>query len=259
MNTERKHIENADFLKVFGRALLLQASWSFERMQTLGFAFAVEPVLRKLYPDRNEYEERLKVHLEYFNTQPYCASFILGAVMRLEEDRATGVNAAADVSGLKTALMAPLGAMGDSFFWGALRPLTALIATAVLLTGVWWAPLLFLALYNIWHVGLRIGMLYWGYQSGGDAAMLLARYSLTRWAKRFKIMSLTVLGGMIGMLPSWRPEFRFHVSVPGVVTEMAGLVLTFALVFVLRRGGSPIKLMFGLALLCLALAYAGVV
>ncbi|MDA8422717.1 MAG: hypothetical protein M0Z89_05215, partial [Nitrospiraceae bacterium] len=75
----------------------------------------------------------------------------------------------------------------------------------------------------------------------------------------FKIMSLAVLGGMIGMLPSWRPEFRFHVSVPGVVTEMAGLVLTFALVFVLRRGGSPIKLMFGLALLCLALAYAGVV
>ncbi len=52
-------------------------------MQSLGFAYAIEPVLRKLYPDQAEYESRLRIHLEYFNTQPYLASFILGAVVTI--------------------------------------------------------------------------------------------------------------------------------------------------------------------------------
>src|SRR5512144_3368608 len=110
MNDNRKVIGIFDLFAVFWRALLIQASWSFDRMQTLGFAYAIEPALRKLYSYQNEYGERLKVHLEYFNTQPYFASFIIGAAVRLEEDRATGRNTAPDIAGLKAALMAPLGA-----------------------------------------------------------------------------------------------------------------------------------------------------
>ena len=66
----------------------MQASWSFERMQSLGFAFAIAPALKKLYPNGAEYESRLRLHMDYFNTQPYLASFILGAVVRMEEERA---------------------------------------------------------------------------------------------------------------------------------------------------------------------------
>ena len=106
------------------------------------------------YPDQAEYESRLRIHLEYFNTQPYLASFILGAVVRLEEDRATGRKAIEDVTGLKAALMAPLGALGDTFFWGALKPFASAVTVALLMTGHWWAPLLFLVFYNICHVGL---------------------------------------------------------------------------------------------------------
>ena len=121
-------------------------------MQSIGFAYAIEPVLRKLYPDPAEYESRIRLHLEYFNTQPFLASYILGAVIRMEEDRAMGRDAGDDVPGLKATLMAPLGALGDSFFWGALKPLAAIVAVALLMTGYWWAPLVFLAFYNTWHV-----------------------------------------------------------------------------------------------------------
>jgi mannose/fructose/N-acetylgalactosamine-specific phosphotransferase system component IID len=228
-------------------------------MQTLGFAFAIEPVLRKFYPDRTAYQERLKYHMEYFNTQPYFATFILGAVMRQEEDRATGRDLVRDVSGLKTTLMAPLGALGDSFFWGALKPFAAIIAVAALMMGSWWAPILYLVLFNIWHISLRIGLLIWGYRSGGDAVSLLAIYSFTKMARLFKIISLTVLGGILGMMPLWRQEFRLEYPVPGVIIVVSCMALTFGLVGILRRGGSPIKLMFGLAIICLALAYAGVI
>jgi mannose/fructose/N-acetylgalactosamine-specific phosphotransferase system component IID len=154
VNKNRNTIGVLDLLAVFRRALLIQASWSFDRMQTIGFAYALEPALRKLYPEPAEYENRLKAHMEYFNTQPYLASFILGAAVRLEQDRAAGNNATTDVSGLKTTLMAPLGALGDSFFWGALKPMAAALAVAVILTGSWWAPLLFLVIFNSWHLGL---------------------------------------------------------------------------------------------------------
>ncbi len=228
-------------------------------MQTTGFAYAIEPALKKLYPDTAEYERRMKIHLEYFNTQPYFASFILGAAVKLEQDRASGRNAAADVAGLKAALMAPLGALGDSFFWGALKPMAAVTAAAALITGSWWAPILFLILFNAWHVGLRLGMLFWGYASGGDAVALMARYPFTIMARRFKVISLSVLGCILGTMPSWRAEFKFPFNVPGIVVVLFGLSLSLILIVLIRRGGSPVKLMLGLAALCIALAYAGVI
>jgi mannose/fructose/N-acetylgalactosamine-specific phosphotransferase system component IID len=155
--------------------------------------------------------------------------------------------------------MAPLGALGDSFFWGALKPMASLIAVAVLMTGSWWAPILFLALYNVWHVGLRLSMLLLGYSSGGDAVALMARYRFTKMAKRFKVIALSMLGGILGTMPLWRPEFRVEGAAPGIVMMMSGLAATLGLVAFMRRGGSPVKLMLGLAACCLALAYAGVV
>jgi mannose/fructose/N-acetylgalactosamine-specific phosphotransferase system component IID len=259
VNGSRKIIGIFDLFAVFRRALLIQATWSFDKMQTLGFAYVMEPALRKLYPDPAEYGERLKAHLEYFNTQPYFASFIIGAAVRLEEDRATGRNTAPDIAGLKAALMAPLGALGDSFFWGALKPLASAAATAALMTGSWWAPFLFLAIFNTWHIGLRMGMLFWGYASGGDAVAFMEKYHLTKIAKRFKVMSLSILGGILGMMPFWRSEFNPPFRVPGIAMSLSAMLATLALIAALRRSGSPVKLMLGLAALCIALAYAGVI
>jgi len=228
-------------------------------MQTLGFAYALEPAIRKLYPDDVEYEIRLRAHLDYFNTQPYLASFVLGAVVRMEEDRAAGQSCEEDIVGLKASLAGPLGALGDSFFWGALRPFAAVAAVAALLTGSWWAPLLFFALFNLWHVGLRTALLVWGYRSRGDAVALLERYRFTRMAKRFKVLSLGMLGGMIGLLPLWREPFRTAGGAPSVAVLAAGGGAVLLLTAALRRGGSPVQLMLGLAACCLLLAFAGVV
>jgi len=259
VNGSRKIIGIFDLFAVFRRALLIQATWSFDKMQTLGFAYAMEPALKKLYPDPVEYGERLKTHLEYFNTQPYFASFIIGAAVRLEEDRATGRNTAPDITGLKAALMAPLGALGDSLFWGALKPLASAAAAAALITGSWWAPFLFLAIFNTWHIGLRMGMLFWGYASGGDAVAFMEKYHLTKIAKRFKVMSLSILGGILGMMPFWRPEFRQSFRAPGFVLSLLAMLVALALIALMRRSLSPVKLMLALAGLCVALAYAGVV
>ena len=256
----RKTIKKRDWISIFFRSFLIQASWSFERMQSLGFAYAMLPALRRLYPGREEFRARLSLHMEYFNTQPYLASFILGAAVRLEEERAAGGEVTkSEVSELKTTLMAPLGALGDSFFWGALKPMSVLIAVTVLLTGFWWAPILFLVLYNSWHLWLRAGVLRLGYRSSGDVMQLMARYRFTRWAGLFKAVAIAVLGGMVGMLPVWRQEYKPDLFANGTASAGAALLITLVLSSLLRRGGSPIKLMLGIAAVCTALAYAGAV
>lgn len=259
MRETQKDIRASDLVRVFLRSFLLQASWSFDRMQSLGFAYAMQPALKRVYPDPQEYRERITLHLEYFNTQPYLASFILGTTVRMEEDRATGLAPDSDIAAVKNTLMAPLGALGDSFFWGALKPLAACISAALIISGIWWAPLLFLVLYNSVHVWLRADMLVLGYQTRGDVVSLMSRYRFTRLARLFKVITLAVLGGMIGMLPAWRPEFKPLIGLPGAATAAAGLLLTMVLVVILRKGGSPVKLMLGLAAISVALAYAGVI
>lgn len=252
-------IGTREFLAVFRRSLLIQASWSYERMQALGFGYAIEPVLRKLYPNKEEYEERVRVHSDYFNTQPYFASFILGAAIRLEHDRAARRTPSADVVAMKSALMGPLGALGDSFFWGSFKPFVAVVAAGFLLTGYWWAPLLFLLAYNTMHVGLRLAFLFWGYAGSGDAVVLVTRYGFTKIAKTLKVASLCVLGGILGVLPAWRAEFKPPLGWHDFLLSLYALGATLLLVLLVRKGLSPVLLMLALAVVCIFLAYTGVI
>jgi len=256
MPREAKAVRTVDLLGVFWRSFFLQASWSYDRMQSLGFSFALIPVLRRLYGSGEEFSKRLAVHMEYFNTQPYFASFILGAAARLEEDRAAG--AAADPAEMKKSLMAPLGAVGDSFFWGSLKPLAATAAVAVILSGAWWAPLLFLGLYNAFHVGLRWSLLLEGYRSRGDVVALMARYSFTRLARHFKMMTLSIIGVVAGTFPKWGPWQTDVPALSGLMVAVLGLASATALLALLRIGGTPVRLMIALAALCLGLELGGI-
>ena len=256
---DRTSIRNADLLGLFWRSFFIQASWSYDRLQSLGFAFAFIPVLRRLYPDHETFSARLASHMEYFNTQPYLASFALGAAAKAEEEHASGRRTADEVREIKKTLMAPLGALGDSFFWGSLKPFAAAVAVALLLSGNRWAPLLFLVLYNIVHVGLRLSLVFVGYATDGDAVALLSRYNFTRLARRYKVLSLFLVGCIVGAISLWDAEFRPPVPFSPPLLAAAGLMLTLAMAALLRLGSSPVKLMIGLAAACLALALGGVV
>jgi mannose/fructose/N-acetylgalactosamine-specific phosphotransferase system component IID len=254
---EGRAIRTSDLVGVFWRSFFIQSSWSYKRMQSLGFAFALIPVLRRLYPDRAEFASRLSAHMEYFNTQPYLASFVLGAVARKEEERAAGWSTSDDPSAVKKTLMAPLGALGDSYFWGGLKPLAAAVAVASLLAGAWWAPLLFLALYNVVHVGLRAALVFAGYSTAGDVAALVSRFHITRTARLFKVLSLSVIGCIAGTAAFWQQPFRPAIPLAGPAVPAAAIGVVLGLTALLRIGGTPVKLMIGLAALCLALVLGG--
>lgn len=164
--------------RVFVRSLLLQATWNRKGMQNLGFVYALWPVLAYLYPERQARSRAAERHLTFFNTHPYLAAAILGGTIRLEEKVANGEATTQAVETFKQALMGPFAAVGDSFYWLSLRPFVG--ASCVLLSpflGLW-SVILFLLLYNVPHLLLRIALFREGYRLGDAVVTKVAKMSL---------------------------------------------------------------------------------
>lgn len=180
---------------VWRRQFLLQGCWNYEGMQNVGFAYAILPALREFYANRPEDAlKAVKRHLEFFNTQPAMGSVILGASVRLEERVAEGKADPRAIGTFKVGLMGSLGAIGDSFFWGALRPMAsvagALLALLHPLLGV--GALLFF--YNVAHLSLRRRGFAAGMEGPEEAVGWLKRAALNIRTDDRKMLA-AILGG----------------------------------------------------------------
>jgi PTS system mannose-specific IID component len=152
------------------RANLLQSTWSYERQQGIGWAFALQPALAALYPrDAQLRAARLAEHTAFFNTQPTLASLALGAAARLEQERAAGGGPdAAGMARVKAVLGSTLAALGDRLFWFSLRPLAAAVGVLLALAfpGTFWGALALWLVYAVPHLVLRFLGVGWGYERG---------------------------------------------------------------------------------------------
>lgn len=186
--------------RVFFRSFFLQATWNRRGMQNLGFAFAIEPALRALYPDPDRHEEALRRHLGFFNCHPYMAAAILGGTIHHEERVAAGLEPVDAPQSYKQTLQGPLAAIGDGFFWTALRPffgaLGAVGALALGLPAIWAV----LILYNVVHLTLRIALFRAGYRRGDALVPVLAGLSLPVVADRLRTAGAVLAGVAAGMI-----------------------------------------------------------
>ena len=74
-----KQLTKGDLISIFIRSNFLLGSFNFERMQSIGFCVSMIPALKKLYKGE-ELNQALKRHLEFFNTQPFLATPIMGII-----------------------------------------------------------------------------------------------------------------------------------------------------------------------------------
>lgn len=186
-------------IHVWFRLLLLQGSWNFERLQGLGFFYALLPALKKLYR-REDMPEVAKGYLGYFNTHPYLAPLVAGAVLKLEQERAAGQQQVVDIEEFKEMVAAPYAAIGDALFWGGLRPLAAGVALFFAAKGILWAPLVFLGVYNLIPMIFRISGFVRGYQQGINSIDFFQRRRLPDWAIHTKEAAVVLLGGLSAFL-----------------------------------------------------------
>jgi mannose/fructose/N-acetylgalactosamine-specific phosphotransferase system component IID len=185
---------------VWRRQFLVQGCWNYEGMQNVGFAYSMLPALKALYADRpDELTKAIKRHLEFFNTQPAMGSVILGAAVRLEERVAAGEEDARAIGTFKVGLMGSLGAIGDAYFWGALKPLAS-VAGAIM---AFYNPLLgialMLAIYNFSHLIVRSRGFDAGME-GQERAMTFLKGAGFKLRTEDRKTVAAVMGGIYGAL-----------------------------------------------------------
>jgi PTS system mannose-specific IID component len=196
---DRIRLPKALLARTLVKSFLLQASWNFKGLQSLGVLYAIAPALRYLYPNE-ELAVAYRRHLEYFNTHPFMASPVLGIILALEEKKRRGEEGYLDVHEFKKMIMAPFAAMGDALFWGGLRPLAAVIALFFAVKGSLWAPLVFLFFFNIPHLWFRIIGMLRGYAFGLGIVGDIQRYRLPDLAIRLKEGTVVLLGALSAYL-----------------------------------------------------------
>lgn len=200
MTTEIKKVTQSDLNAVVRRSNLFQGSWNFERMQALGFAYSISPVIKRLYPDPNSQERKdaIKRHLEFFNTQPFVAAPVLGVTIAMEEERANGkeIDDAA-INGIKVGLMGPLAGVGDPIFWGTARPVFAALGAGLALDGNWLGPVLFFLLFNALRLAVRYFGVTYGYKKGLDVVGDMSGGLLQKLTEGASILGLFIMGALV--------------------------------------------------------------
>ena len=180
----------------------IQSAFSYERMLGIGFAHAIEPLLRPLR-DRDggaRYREALARHAGFFNAHPYLASFAVGAAARAELDGEPPER----IERMRTALCGPLGALGDRLIWAGWLPACSGAALALAALGArGWAVAVFLVLYNAVHVPLRAWGLRAGWVAGTRVAGALASPLLQRGLSVTGPAAALALGAAIPLVVAW--------------------------------------------------------
>lgn len=186
-------------LRMLMRSLFIQGSFSAKYRQHLGFAYTVDPLGRKLYPDPDEYRAFVIRHTENYNGNPFMIPLVLGAVAHMEERLSGGGETTAeDIAQFKKIIGPATGAIGDRLFWSNLRPFTLLCGiTGTLLFGLW-GTVLFLGAFNLPVSVLKLRWFLVGYRLGPNVVGEL-RHDLIQQVERFLEIAGCVLAGINGV------------------------------------------------------------
>ena len=195
---EKLQLSKSDRQKVWWRSTFLQGSWNYERMQNLGWAYALIPAIKKLYTSKEDRAAALKRHLEFFNTHPYVAAPIIGVTLALEEERANGAEIDdTAIQGVKIGMMGPLAGVGDPVFWFTVRPILGALGASLAMAGNIVGPLLFFFGWNI----IRMAFLWYtqelGYKAGSEITKDVSGGIIQKITKGASILGMFILAVLV--------------------------------------------------------------
>ena len=193
-----------------------QANYNYERMQGTGFCHAMLPIIEKLYPDdAQKRAERMKLHLNFFNTEPQWGACIIGLTAALEEKKAQGSDEISDdmITSIKSSLMGPLAGIGDTIDGGVITPLLLTLFIGISKSGNILGPIGYIVVEAtiMWSI-------YWfsyklGYEKGSEAIVsLLESGKINKLILGASVMGCMVLGGLVGNFVTLKTALSFDVG-----------------------------------------------
>lgn len=207
--TQRYQVTKKDLKKTADRYNFMACNiFNYESQMGPAVAWAMAPVLRKIYKKDEEYKEALNNHFNYFNSTTVMSSMILGATLAIEEK--DGIEAKETVQSLKTSLMGPFAGVGDTLVWVLWPTIMGSISGYMAQQGnplgaiIW-----FIANIIFWFVKRK--MFEVGYTSGTKLITNLGK-SLTTFTEAASIMELSVVGALIASSVKMTTALNFKVG-----------------------------------------------
>ncbi len=205
----RYQVTKADLKKAADRYNFMACNiFNYESQMGAAVAWALAPVLRKVYPNDEEYKAALNNHFNYFNATTCMASMILGATTATEER--DGIAAKEAVQSLKTSLMGPFSGVGDTIVWVLWPTIMGSIAGYMAQQGnplgaiVW-----FICNVAFWFVKRKLFEV--GYTSGTKLVTELGE-KLSVFTEAASIMGLSVVGALIATSVKVSTAVQFQVG-----------------------------------------------
>ncbi|OGH55925.1 MAG: hypothetical protein A3G34_05310 [Candidatus Lindowbacteria bacterium RIFCSPLOWO2_12_FULL_62_27] len=243
----------AQRIGIFARSFFVQAAWNAERMQNVGFLFALRPALKRIWEgDQTGFEESCARAYAFVNTHPYFAPAVMGVALHIEDKIATGLALPERVDEAKTRITGPLNALGSLWFWDHLRLLSFLAALPIILfsspAAVAAGGCLFFLIFNFFHLRTRWVGLTLGLRHGEDMLPDLLSLFPPRLLQSFRRASAFLIGLLTPVLLVIVSE-RLPPPAPGPFSALvSGLVMAVTAMLVIHRRWLSVYQLLTLAL-----------
>lgn len=164
--------------------------------------------------------------------------------------------------------MGPLAGIGDSLIWATVRPIIAAIGAGIALQGSFLGPILFLLVFNLFHLGFRYYTLHYAYQKGTALLSNMQENNIiAKLSEGAAVLGLTVLGCLVAqwvslsittVLKIQGAKINIQELLDGIMPGLLPLGLTMLLVFLFNKKLTSGKLVIFIFALALILSLLGV-
>lgn len=207
-------LNDADLRQVYSRYIHLNGMNDYPGQMHAGFTFAMLPALKKIY--KGDKEKRVEAYIrhmsEYFNVTPYVGGLPLGVVLAMEEQNAQDSDFdVSAITGIKTALIGPLSAIGDTIFHATLRVIATAAVISMASEGNILGPILFLLIFNIPQLIVR----WWSLKSGYSMGTKLLEQAESSGIMERITYAASVIGlAAIGAMTAFNVSFSTALTIP---------------------------------------------
>lgn len=232
---------------LFWRSFALEASFNYEKMQALGFAWAMFPVIKTYHKTKEEQAQALQRHTAFFNITPAMVTFPLGLAASMEKEYAENKDIdPSTINAMKVSFMGPLSGIGDSLFWGTFRAIASGVGVALAQQGNILGPILYAVIFTVPHFLLRYWCTVWGYTMGSKFIQNAYESGIiSQITKLCTVVGLATVGSMISSMVSVQfglqytmgdQEFILQDVFDQIMPGILPLALTLGLFYMVRKG-----------------------
>lgn len=236
-------ITKKDLMKVYLRHLgTFGLNYNAAKQENTGMSYCLYPIIKKLYPNKEDRIKALERENEYYLSQMTCTSLNVGIAVAMEEKNATEPDFDENsINAVKAATMSPLAAIGDSLVQGTLRPLFAGIAITMVTASGYTSvigPVMFFVIMLLLSIIPRYFGIFQGYKQGAKAVDLIQKTGIMELVTKLAgVAGYILIGAFSYSMVSINIPFEFTsgetvINLQGTLNSLVPNCLSLVLIFI---------------------------